>query len=263
MNELVPLIDDSDALETLLFGGMGSPHVWAMPHAHPTSIQWHGDFELDQITSLRLGDWIIDQFNILAISPQPGGYAGHENPTLSGNYYNSIVAGKKSYNYSYPCPILHRQYHRRASQTRHSGGRQQSVRSQQLVRAHAGRCRCGLHGISPRRAAPLRRYQRGSHESHNTGRRQQGSPLSRIRRGDDGVLHRVALAVGTMAMVQHRNGSLDPTYALVFSITAIASTSGHRAFDWRPPRAGYRLGYPNPHRRTGRKLQIHGNPIQR
>lgn len=102
LNELVPLKDDSDALEIHLFGGMGSPHVWAMPHAHPTSIQSHGDYDLDQITSLRLGDWIFDQFNILAISPQPGGYAGHENPTLSGNYYNSIVAGKKSYNYSYP-----------------------------------------------------------------------------------------------------------------------------------------------------------------
>ena len=88
--------------ESAIFGEMQAPQVWSMAHAHPTSVDREGPFEQDQIASLRLGDWIFARFNILAISPQPGSYAENENPTLSGNYYNSIVVGKKSFNYTYP-----------------------------------------------------------------------------------------------------------------------------------------------------------------
>ena len=73
-----------------------------MAHAHPTNVDREGPYEQDEVAGLRLGDWVFARFNILAISPQPGSYGGNENPTLSGNYYNSVVVGRKSFNYIYP-----------------------------------------------------------------------------------------------------------------------------------------------------------------
>ena len=102
LDKFVLTSQNADTFESHLFGEMGAPHVWSMAHAHPTSVQREGDYDRDQITGLRLGDWIFSRYNILAVSPQPGSYAGRENPNLSGNYYNSIVVGKKSYNYTYP-----------------------------------------------------------------------------------------------------------------------------------------------------------------
>ena len=100
LGEFMLTSQNADAFETSIFGDLGAPHVWSMAHAHPTSLQRMGDYASDQVAGLRLGDWMFSKFNIIAISPQPGSYAGHENPTLSGNYYNSIVAGKKSYTYA-------------------------------------------------------------------------------------------------------------------------------------------------------------------
>ena len=97
-----PAPDNINEFRRALFGEMGAPQIMTMSHAHPTSVHREGDFATVHAQNLRLGDWIFSEFNILAISTQPGSYAGHENPTLGGNYYNSIVVGKKSYNYSYP-----------------------------------------------------------------------------------------------------------------------------------------------------------------
>ena len=102
LNDFLLTTQNVHDFESAIFGEMQAPQVWSMAHAHPTSVDREGPFEQDQIASLRLGDWIFARFNILAISPQPGSYAENENPTLSGNYYNSIVVGKKSFNYTYP-----------------------------------------------------------------------------------------------------------------------------------------------------------------
>ena len=102
LNEFLLTAQNVHLFESAIFGEMQAPQVWSLAHAHPTSVDREGPFEQDQVASLRLGDWMFSHFNILAISPQPGSYAGNENPTLSGNYYNSIVVGKKSYIYTYP-----------------------------------------------------------------------------------------------------------------------------------------------------------------
>lgn len=102
LSDVPPALENVNEFRNALFGEMGAPQIMTMSHAHPTSINRDGDFATAQAQNLRLGDWIFSQFNILAISTQPGSYAGHENPTLGGNYYNSIVVGKKSYNYTYP-----------------------------------------------------------------------------------------------------------------------------------------------------------------
>ena len=95
LREFVLVPQTADFFEGETFREMGgAPHVWFMAHAQPTEVR-------DPTFGLRLGDWIFSRYNILAISPQPGSHAGDRNSTLSGNYYNSIVVGKKSYNYTY------------------------------------------------------------------------------------------------------------------------------------------------------------------
>ncbi len=102
LNDFLLTAQTAHDFENAIFGEMQAPQVWSMAHAHPTSVDREGPYEQDEVAGLRLGDWIFARFNILAISPQPGSYGGNENPTLSGNYYNSIVVGRKSFNYTYP-----------------------------------------------------------------------------------------------------------------------------------------------------------------
>lgn len=101
LKEFVLTPETASSFESEIFAEMGAPQVWAMPHAHPTDV-YFGEDQADHLArGLRLGDWIFSEHNILAMSPQPGPWAGHENPSLSGNYYNSLVVGEKSYLYSY------------------------------------------------------------------------------------------------------------------------------------------------------------------
>ena len=92
LQEFVLVPETLPSFESEIFGEMGAPQVWAMPHAHPTDAYFGGDGS----SGLRLGDWMFARYNILAVSPQPGPWAGPENPSLSGNYYNSLVVGNKS-----------------------------------------------------------------------------------------------------------------------------------------------------------------------
>ena len=88
--------ETAGSFENAIFSEMGAPQVWSAAHSQPTDV----DFE-NPAHGLRLGDWIFARYNILAITPQPGSWAGHENPSMSGNYYNSLVVGNKSINFSH------------------------------------------------------------------------------------------------------------------------------------------------------------------
>lgn len=83
--------ETEDSFENTIFGEMGAPQVWSAAHSQPTDVDFN-----DLAQGLRLGDWIFARYNILAITPQPGSWAGRENSSMSGNYYNSLVVGNKS-----------------------------------------------------------------------------------------------------------------------------------------------------------------------
>lgn len=72
-----------------IFNG-NTPNIMAMAVAHPTAVNYKSEAH-----GLRVGDFIFDSFDILAVSAQPGSYTD-TNATLSGNYYNAIVVGKPS-----------------------------------------------------------------------------------------------------------------------------------------------------------------------
>ena len=90
LQEVVLVPETAGSFESRIFGEMGAPQIWAMPHTFPTNLCCSEDYEDDLVRGLRLGDWIFARYNILAVSPQPGS-AGQENYSLSGNYYNSLV----------------------------------------------------------------------------------------------------------------------------------------------------------------------------
>ena len=69
LGEFIPTPENAGAFEAFLFGDMGAPHLWAMAHAHPTSLQRTGDYDSDQVAGLRLGNWMFSKFHIIAISP--------------------------------------------------------------------------------------------------------------------------------------------------------------------------------------------------
>ena len=101
LNEFVLTSQNADAFEAAVFGDVNAPDVWSMAHSNPTIVNRTRDYSADRTAGLRLGDWIFSRFNILAVSPQPGDHTPYKNSTISGNYYNSIVVGKKSYNTTY------------------------------------------------------------------------------------------------------------------------------------------------------------------
>ncbi len=88
--------ETAGSFENTIFSEMGAPQVWSAAHSQPTDVDFN-----DPALGLRLGDWMFARYNILAVTPQPGSWASHENPGLSGNYYNSLVVGSTSFNYSY------------------------------------------------------------------------------------------------------------------------------------------------------------------
>jgi F5/8 type C domain len=67
-----------------------TPDIMAMAVANPTSIA-----RKSYVHGVRVGDFIFDSLDILAISAQPGSYTD-TNATIGGNYYNAIVVGKPS-----------------------------------------------------------------------------------------------------------------------------------------------------------------------
>ena len=88
--------DNVDSFEHAIFGEMGAPQVWSAAHSQPTDVDSGASPR-----GLRLGDWMFARYNILAVTPQPGTWAGRQNPSLAGNYYNSLVVGSRSLLYNY------------------------------------------------------------------------------------------------------------------------------------------------------------------
>ena len=251
LGEFILTPQNADAFETSIFGDLGAPHVWSMAHTHPTSIQRTGDFASDQVAGLRLGDWVFSEFNIISISPQPGSYAGHENPTLSGNYYNSIVAGKKSYNYTYAA---------QSSIDNENGPRFKPdivVSASNLAEASSwsvptlAAAASSLLGLAHSEPLLSGGYLHAGHESHPSGSRGQGLPLPGVDHRNGRLLQRASFESGTMAMVKLRDDSPRPAIRRwSVQLSKQFRDINFRPLGWRATVRSRRLGYPGTGTRT-------------
>ena len=245
LSDVPPALENVNEFRNALFGEMGAPQIMTMSHAHPTSINRDGDFATAQAQNLRLGDWIFSQFNILAISTQPGSYAGHENPTLGGNYYNSIVVGKKSYNYTYPA---------QSSVDNSNGPRNKPdivVAASSLAEASSwsaptlAAAASGFLGPGILRPAPRWRHLHADHESHHPGRCGQKLPLPRILNRNRGLLQRPAFPVRAMAMDEFGNRPAGPQLRRRFvQLSQFLPDPYRRTFHRQRPIPQRRLGLP-------------------